>query len=80
MTELGPTQLRWLTRRIDSCKSQWLILGSPSMMSSIWTSNLDEVAKDALETLKLLEQDGESSFHDLWDLMPTSVTRSCHFW
>jgi alkaline phosphatase D len=66
-TELGKTQFEWLTSLVASCGSAWLFVCSPSMMSPILASDLDELAKDALETLKLIEGSGTDPFHDLWD-------------
>ena len=37
------------------------------MMSPILTPDLDDVAKNALEVLKLIESTGTEPFHDLWD-------------
>lgn len=69
-TELGTEQLEWLLQLIQSCDCRWLVLGSPSMLTPIWSPDLDPDARSALQTLKLISHDGDGPFHDLWDAYP----------
>ena len=66
-SQLGPTQRSWLKEQIESCDSRWIFLLSPSMMTPIWSQDLDPLARSALATLKVINSEMSGPFHDLWD-------------
>lgn len=64
--QLGDDQLAWLADIAGRGATGWLVVGVPSVLTPLWSDELDAEAVSALRTLKLAEPT-EGAFHDLWD-------------
>jgi alkaline phosphatase D len=69
---LGSEQTLWLDALLGTNSCQWFVLGVSSMITPIWSDRLDDESLTALKTLKLIEPQTGSPFHDLWDSFPTA--------
>ncbi|HWT93860.1 MAG TPA: alkaline phosphatase D family protein [Solirubrobacteraceae bacterium] len=67
----GDRQRRWLHDLLrDSGDVAWTMLGMPSMLAPIWSTELDGDAAFALKRLKLVDPETGEQFHDLGDSFP----------
>ena len=67
---LGYEQRDWLLGALDESSAGWKLVATPSIMSRTWCEQPGEVLLEAMQKLKLIDEDGEGPDEDQWDGYP----------